>query len=289
MSELRIKLPALHSAQRRVVTESKRFNVLCCGRRWGKSTLGEDRLVHPALEGHPVAWFAPTNKFLTASWDRAVEIFAPVTVRKLEQQHSIDLVTGGRVEMWSLEDREAGRSRKYKLAIIDEAAHVPHLEYSWGKVIRHTLIDLRGDAWFCSTPNGLNYFEKLYQRAGNAKYPNWQSWQMPSHSNPCLSADELEEVRNECLASEVDQEIFAQFLSAHNAAFIGVLAAASAEPQTMPFEHHQYAFGVDWGRRVDSTAVAIIDLTWRCCVAMVRWEGMPYPEQQARMRELANI
>lgn len=244
--------------------------------------------MHPALQGYPVAWFAPTNKFLNASWERAVEIFAPVTTRKLEQQHSIDLVTGGKVEMWSLEDRDAGRSRKYKRVIIDEAAHVPHLEYSWGKVIRHTLIDYAGDAWLLSTPNGLNYFNTLFGRAGNTQYPGWNSWQMPSHSNPYLSPAELQEVRNECLPSEVDQEIFAQFLNAHNAAFIGVRECANAEFQTEPDVTHQYAFGVDWGRRTDATVVAIIDLNLRACCAIERWEGMPYPEQQARMERLNN-
>jgi hypothetical protein len=26
----------LHDGQRRVIDERKRFNVICCGRRWGK-------------------------------------------------------------------------------------------------------------------------------------------------------------------------------------------------------------------------------------------------------------
>ena len=37
---------------------SQAFNV-CCGRRWGKTVLGMDRLIHPALQDKPVAWFAP--------------------------------------------------------------------------------------------------------------------------------------------------------------------------------------------------------------------------------------
>jgi hypothetical protein len=48
-NKLRIELPAPHAAQRQVLAEAKRFNVLACGRRWGKSTLGVDRIIKPVL------------------------------------------------------------------------------------------------------------------------------------------------------------------------------------------------------------------------------------------------
>ena len=57
-----LTLPKPHPAQQRVMDEAKRFNVVCCGRRWGKTELGMDRLIHQALEGKPVAWFAPNYK-----------------------------------------------------------------------------------------------------------------------------------------------------------------------------------------------------------------------------------
>jgi hypothetical protein len=37
---------------------------------------------------------------------------------------------------------------------------------------------------------------------------------------------------------------------------------------------------------VDATAVAIVDLTSRACVAMERWAGVPYPVQQDRVKVL---
>jgi hypothetical protein len=57
--EIKLRLTALHPAQSLVIQQAKRFNVVCCGRRWGKTVLGMDRLIHPALQGKPVAWFAP--------------------------------------------------------------------------------------------------------------------------------------------------------------------------------------------------------------------------------------
>lgn len=56
-----------HPAQAQIIREAKRFNVVCCGRRWGKTALGMDRLIHMALQGKPVARFSPTNKLIRKS------------------------------------------------------------------------------------------------------------------------------------------------------------------------------------------------------------------------------
>jgi hypothetical protein len=37
---IELNLPAPHPAQAKLIQEAKRFNVLCCGRRWGKTVLG---------------------------------------------------------------------------------------------------------------------------------------------------------------------------------------------------------------------------------------------------------
>jgi hypothetical protein len=59
---IELHLPQPHPAQLQVIQQAKRFNVVCCGRRWGKTVLGMDRLIHPALQGKPVAWFAPNYR-----------------------------------------------------------------------------------------------------------------------------------------------------------------------------------------------------------------------------------
>jgi len=37
-----------HPEQAKVIQQSKRFNVVCCGPRWGKTVLGMDRLMADA-------------------------------------------------------------------------------------------------------------------------------------------------------------------------------------------------------------------------------------------------
>ena len=69
--------------QQQVIDEAKRFNgfnVLACGRRWGKTLLGIDRLINQALEGKPVAWFAPNYKLGWPTWRSSADLPTPYRV-----------------------------------------------------------------------------------------------------------------------------------------------------------------------------------------------------------------
>src|SRR5215471_19580095 len=125
---IELQLTEPHAAQLRVIQEAKRFNVLCCGRRWGKTVLGMDRLIHPALKGKPVAWFSPTNKLMADTWRVVRSTLAPVTRDKSEQEKRLELIGGGVIEFWSLDCPDAARGRKYAVVVIDEAAMIPTLE-----------------------------------------------------------------------------------------------------------------------------------------------------------------
>ena len=52
-------------------------------------------------------------------------------------------------------------SRKQAVAIFDEAAMVRDLEYVFENSVRPLLADYKGEAWFLSTPRGINYFKTL--------------------------------------------------------------------------------------------------------------------------------
>jgi phage terminase large subunit-like protein len=194
-----------------LIAQSRRFNVASMGRRWGKSTLGIDRVVRPALEGRPVAWFAPSHKNLAETWRELRAVLQPVTRRHDGQEHRIELMTGGVLEMWSLHEPVVIRGRKYARVVIDEAAQIPLLQDAWEQVIRPTLADYVGDAWFMSTPRGFNYFKTLFDRGQAASFPQWASWQMPTHTNPHIGRSELEDLQQDLPARVYRQEILALF------------------------------------------------------------------------------
>ncbi len=158
MSELLLTLPELHPAQQRIKDEARRFNVLACGRRFGKTILCQDLVCDVVLdEGLPVGWFAPTYKLLNEVWREMTATLQPIITRSHATERRIDLLTGGVVEFWSLEDPDAGRSRKYRRVIIDEAGLVADLRARWQEAIRPTLADYEGDAYLAGTPTDLDF------------------------------------------------------------------------------------------------------------------------------------
>ena len=207
--ETQIKAPIPHDAQLKVLTEAKRFNVLDCGRRWGKSYLSVRVMMQSAFNKEPVAYFAPTYKLLEGTFKELYSRFMPMITKKHDNQF-IQIVGGGSIEFWSLENPLAGRSRKYKVAIIDEAAFNRNLWQSWTEAIRPTLTDLKGSAWFMSTPKGKNDFYKLWMR-GQTNEPDWMSWQMPTITNPFIDPSEIEAARRDLPELAFKQEYLAEF------------------------------------------------------------------------------
>ncbi len=213
-----IKLPRLHPAQKQIIQTAKRFNVCCLGRRTGKTVLGLDTIITSpkcALEGYPVAWFAPAYKYLDEVFRSAKILLAPIISRTDSQQHRIELVTGGSLDFWSMDDEDPARGRKYSMAVIDEAALVKRLMDAWNLAIRPTLIDYAGSAWFLSTPKGINDFYHLYKKgdpASETHDPEWMSWKMPSSVNPYLDPAELETARKESPGLVFQQEYLAEFV-----------------------------------------------------------------------------
>jgi hypothetical protein len=284
--DVTISLPKPHSGQRSILREAKRFNVVCCGRRFGKTSLGVRLDIKAALVGQPVAWFSPTYRMLMEVWRELTDRLATVARRVSTQEHRIELLTGGLIDLWSLTEPNVARGRKYGRVIIDEAAMVADLEQAWQAVIRPTLADYQGDAWLLSTPRGQNYFATLFDLGQHD--PEWASWQRTTHDNPYIPPEEIDAMRRELPALVYDQEVLAQIVTSDlhlfkasdlDAATEGAIGEQPAQP------HHSYVTSVDVGRRQDATVINTFDTTNRPYqrVAHERIERAPYPAIQQRI------
>lgn len=226
---VRIYLPKPHAGQRKILGKRKRFNVWDCGRRYGKSTGGEIVASETFIEGGPVGWFTPGYKYLDEIWPVLKNILAPLTLRVSEQSHRIEGITGGILEAWSLDGNpNAGRSRKYKRVIVDEASVAENLDVAWPQAIYSTLMDLSGDAYIMGTPKGKNnYFFDLFKK-GREEFeeydPSWISWQLPTHDNPYIPVAELEEFRRQNGDLLYAQEILAEFVDIDDMPFVPIEA-----------------------------------------------------------------
>jgi predicted phage terminase large subunit-like protein len=166
-----------------------------------------------AMAGLPVAFFAPTYKLLLDVWSDMERTLKPITRKANKTEMRIELVTGGKIDFWTLEDQDAGRGRKYARIVIDEAAHARYLKEAWERAISPTLTDYQGEAWFISTPNGINFFHELYQRGLDPDQPDWQSWHMPTTVNPFISGEEVSRYREELPELVFRQEYLAEFVT----------------------------------------------------------------------------
>lgn len=289
VERVRIHLPRPHAGQELVLLEARRFNVVDCGRRWGKSTLGIDRLVEVALRGQPTAWFSPSYKLLLEIWRELTRVLGPVATRISSSEHRLELRGGGIVEAWSLVNPDAGRSRRYARVVIDEAAMCPTLGQSWRAAIRPTLADLRGDAWFLSTPQGRNFFWELWCRGQDPHETEWASWQMPTRSNPFIHPDEIEAARRELPERTFEQEFEAQFLDDSSGVFRRVRDAAQARPMAAPVVGHDYVMGVDLAKTHDFTVCIVLDVSERPVrmVCLERFNQLDWSIQIERIAALA--
>ncbi|MBL8235441.1 MAG: hypothetical protein JNL98_43505, partial [Bryobacterales bacterium] len=178
---------------------------------------------------------------------------------------------------------KCGRGNHYARVIVDEAAHARHLKDAWEETIEFTLADLDGDAWFISTPYGMNYFAELFRRAGSST--DWVSLTAPSTDNPHLTPGWMEGKRHTMSERVFRQEVLAQFLDTGAGVFRGVdqLPACAWQDAAEPGE--AYVIGVDWARSNDFTVFAVLRRDG-ALVHMDRFSGVGYELQVGRLKAL---
>lgn len=282
-----LSLPELHPGQQHILATARRFNVCALGRRFGKTELAKVLLCDTAyVQGGRAAYCAPTGRTMVEFWNELKASLAGTIYAKNESTNRLELTTGGIIELWSLERPDAPRGRRYHRLIIDEAAQVRALGYAWQAVLRLTLADYQGDAWWFSTPRSRNYFWQLFRKGDPTnpyQAPDWMSWRMSSYDNPYIHPSELDDLVKDLPEQEVQQEVYAQFLENQGLVFRQVREAAHAEWQEQAIEGHGYIMGVDLARSNDWTVITIIDTTTQELVFIDRFRQLDYQTQRPRI------
>lgn len=286
MSTIRLQLPAYHPEQARINASLARFNVLACGRRFGKDVYCMNKVLEPALAGYPVAWSAPTYKMLTENWRTMNLLAGPVISRRDQQEKRLEFITGGVMDFWSLDNPDVIRGRRYRRIVINEAGFVPNLLDAWNYIIRPTLIDYQGDAFIPGTPKGMNGFWQMYQWGLDPAMPDWKAFQKTSYDNPHIPRSEIAEMEKTLPEMVVQQEIYAAFLDDAGGVFRRVMAAATAAAVDKAQPGRQYVIGVDWAQQYDFTVLVVVDVEGREVVALERFNEVDYVIQSNRLRGL---
>lgn len=199
LRELRISLPSPHAGQASILKQAARFNVVRCGRRFGKTTLGEHEARRWWAAGMKVGWFAPTYKILEDAWATLLGSLRPHASEVNKAHRRMINPLGGVLECWSLDTDDPARSRDYDLVIIDEAGLVPNLGRIWRQCIRPTLVDRRGSmAWMLGTPRVISpdfntFFEQAELQLRG--FEAWRAFRAKTVDNPHLNREDIEEAR----------------------------------------------------------------------------------------------
>jgi hypothetical protein len=244
--------------------------------------------VRPALNGYPAAWFSPTYKMLAEAWRDFRRVLRPVTAQVNKQERRIELITGGSIEFWSLDRAATVRGRKYKEVVIDEAAMVTNLQEAWQEVIRPTLTDYRGGAWFLSTPKGINFFFQIFSWGMDEAKRDWMAWKMPTSSNPFISAEEIDAAKDELPEQVFSQEYLAEFIQNAGAVFRNIAANLTATLNAKPDQHqgHSIVIGGDWAQKNDFTVFSVVCVDCKEELELDRFNQIAWKMQRDRLSTL---
>jgi hypothetical protein len=247
---MRIELPTPHLNQKKILDAERRFVVVMCGRRFGKSELSQILIIKEALNGGQVAYITPTYGLAQIFFERLTKVLPfKSNISKLKiycpNEGSIEFFTGERLDNL--------RGRKFHLVIVDEAAFIPDLEDGWNNSIRPTLTDYEGKAVFLSTPRGKNFFYSLFMKMGEN---DWQSFKFSTYDNPHINPREIDEARIQLPEVVFEQEYMANpsenSANPFGNAFIKrCVKPISAQPIV--------CYGIDLAKSVDFTVIIGLD------------------------------
>jgi hypothetical protein len=180
----------------------------------------------PAIKGYPVAYFGPEFKFVTEPYLELDEMLYPVKTPRGEsggrKYDSLRLITKGLIDFWSLDNEKAGRGRKYKRALMDEAAFTkPDTLHQFLTVIQPALLDYLGDVWVLSNTNGVDEENFLWQICNEPEH-GFKEFHAPTWDNPLMPLEEIERLRQVTPPLVFAQEYGAEFVDWRGVRFFNI-------------------------------------------------------------------
>lgn len=251
--------------QQRIHRSLKRFNVLVCHRRFGKTVLCVNELLDRAItnerERPRYAYVAPMYKQAKAvAWDY-VRHYAGVIpeVQFNEAELRCDLPNGARIQLLGADNPDALRGLYLDGVVLDEYAQMsPRV---WDEVIRPALADREGFAIFIGTPMGQNAFYDLLKQArskAEANDPAWFSAVYKASETHVLPPAELEGARAAMSTDAYAQEFECSFEAATRGAYYGGLMREAEEAGRITNVAHDKAVRTEtwWDLGItDATAI----------------------------------
>lgn len=216
----------------------KRFNVLVCHRRFGKTVFSIAETLDQSLrnpkKNPQYAYIAPNyGQAKRVAWDMIKDMtknFPGVSTHEQElridipRPHSKDRI---RIQLLSAENPDSLRGLYLDGVILDEYADCdPSI---WTQVVRPALSDRRGWAIFIGTPRGQNHFWDILADAVRNADHGWFHAIFKASDTKILPEDELTDARRSMAEEEYAQEYECSFAAALTHAYYGKHMAKALE------------------------------------------------------------
>jgi hypothetical protein len=161
---------------------------------------------------------APSRDLVDRIFERVLASFQThlphrITLLDERQQRLIVRNLGGglsEVRGKSAQDAVSLLGESLDFLVIDEAARLP--ADIWQSHLAARLVDRRGRALLVSTPNGPNWFFRMFRKGQRGRDASIESWSSPSWSNPHLDPELLEEERRRLPRDVFAEQFGAEFV-----------------------------------------------------------------------------
>jgi len=202
----------LSKPQKQVLECDKRFRVLITGRRFGKTFLAVTELAKFSRYPKKKCWYvAPTYRMAKdIVWHELVDkLTQHKWIKKTNNSDlSITLRNGSTISLRGADNENSLRGVGLDFLVMDEFADIK--EHTWYEVLRPTLSDKNGAAFFCGTPRGYgNWSYNLFSKEAE----NWASFQFTTLDGGQVSANEIEQANADLDDRTFQQEYMASFVN----------------------------------------------------------------------------
>jgi phage terminase large subunit len=221
-----------HLYQQDIISRLKRFSVLVCHRRFGKSTLMVNLLLKWALSAKRENWrgayiapFRAQAKII--AWDYLLHYSDPVPQKKINISELTINFPNARLQLLGADYPDSLRGPYWDVVVFDEYAQIRPNCFS--EIIRPALVDRKGWAIFIGTPKGHNHFYDLWNTSlkKNKDDPENVAIMYKASQTNILDPVELEKTRANMSPEEYEQEFECSFEAALVGSYYGTLVQDS--------------------------------------------------------------
>lgn len=204
--------------------DSRKYGVMICHRRWGKTVLAVSRLCRNAANGGETyrgAYLAPTyRQAKDVAWDYILKIARAAGARINISELSVEFPNGARIRLYGAENPDSLRGLNLCDVVIDEVAQMPRS--MWTEIILPMLVSTQGRALFVGTPKGKNLLLAIWEEA-RAHPDQWVALMYKTSDTHFFTEETLGKARRSMSEEEYLQEYECSFAASVKGSYYGRL------------------------------------------------------------------